>query len=107
VSGGLGIAGLAAGTTLWLSARSKHQAALNQWNAGDQTTARQTQNAAVQRVHYADVGLVAGGALLGTGILIYTWDALQAHPHSAVGGTPTFSCALGRDSLHLAIEQKF
>ena len=72
VSAAIGVAGLAAGTTCWLIARSRHEDAVSYWNQrNNDSLAMSYQSQAKDYMIVANISLLAGGALTALGAVLY------------------------------------
>ena len=93
VSGGIGLAGLAAGTTCWLIGRSRHEDAVTYWNQrNNDATATAYQSQAKDYMIVANISLLTGGALTALGTVLYIvgeQDQPSAKSHIEVSLVPT------------------
>ena len=75
VSGAAGLLGIAAGTVCWLTAESRHEDAVTNWNQNHDDRAKKLQSEAQDYVTAANVGFIAGGALTVLGLVLYVVGA--------------------------------
>jgi hypothetical protein len=98
VSAGVGAAGLITGTAAYFVARAKHNDALADWNANDHTSARRLQNDADNIIKVANVGFIAGGALVGLGVVLYAISPSSSRPNTTASASFLLQPTAGRDS---------
>jgi hypothetical protein len=80
VSGAAGVAGIAAGTVCWLTAKSRHNDAVTNWNQKSDAKAQQLQSDAQDYTTAANVSFIAGGVLAALGAVLYFVGAPDGQP---------------------------
>ena len=70
VSGAVGVAGIVAGTWYWLTAKSRHDDAMSNWNQ-NYNKAQQQQGQAQEFVTTGNISFIAGGTLAALGVVPY------------------------------------
>jgi hypothetical protein len=78
VTGAVGVAGIAAGVACWVTAKGRHNSAVNSFNQNpnDDSRANQLQSQAQNYMTAANVSLIAGGALTALGVVMSLYTVI-------------------------------
>jgi len=76
VTGAVGVAGIAAGVACWVTAKSRHNSAVNSLNQDDNTRANQLQGQAQDYMTAANVSLITGGVLTALGVVMSLYTVI-------------------------------